>query len=96
MKKVLIISFLIFTILISVFSTSHAAITVSEESLENSFKKFAESGDNDDSSTTYSMNIDKENKKITLSLDNEDYIMDYDLFDKPTFKMDISFNNTIQ
>lgn len=93
MKKVLIISFLIFTILVGFLSTSYAAVTVTEESLENSFKKYAENSENEDSSVSYSMDIDKENKKITISVDDEDSIMDYDLSDKPTFKINISFNN---
>lgn len=95
MKKVLIISFLIFTILMSSLITSYAAVNVTEESLENSFKKITESSENEDSSTNYSMDIDKENKKIMLSMDNEEYIMDYDLSDKPTFNIDLSFNNSM-
>ena len=95
MKKVLIISFLIFTILVSYFSTSYAAITVTEEALEQAFKNFIEYSKAEDSETNYSMNIDKENKQITLSTDDEDCIMDYDLSDKPTFKINLSFNNNM-
>lgn len=115
MKKVLIISFLIFTILMSSLITSYAsqitlpddeftnasnntntnyiATTVTEESLEESFKKLTESDGDEASEISYSMKIDKENKKITISEEDEDYIIDYDLSDKPTFKIDVSFNN---
>lgn len=93
MKKILIISFLVFTILTSLLCTSYAAVTITEESLENSFKKFAKGDGNENSEISYSMKIDKENKKITITADDEDYIMDYDLSGKPTFKIAISFNN---
>ena len=63
MKKVLIINFLIFTILIGFLCTNVLAVTVTEEALENSFKKIMEESNNsEDNSTSTSVNnmiIDK-------------------------------------
>ena len=98
MKKVLIISFLIFAILISFLGSTYAAITVTEETLENSFAKFiAESENNSDSTgmtdDLSTMSIDKDAKQITFTDGEYTYVINYDLSDKPTFTVDLSFTN---
>ena len=89
MKKVFIISFLIFTMLLSFLSASYAAITVTEESLQKSFDKYATSSENKE--TNNSMKIDKINKKIKLISEGTEYLIDYDLTSKPTFTINLNY-----
>ena len=93
MKKIFIISFLIFTMLLCCFNTTYAAITVTEESLQKSFDKYATSSENKE--TSASMEIDKTNKVITLTSEEDSYTMNYDLSGKPTFSIDLSFNKSM-
>ena len=94
MKKVLIISFLIFTILIGLLSPTLLATTITEEALESAFLKYVEEND-DDSSSVYTMNIDKENKQINFFEDNKKImsITNYDLSNL-TFETEITIDNS--
>lgn len=83
MKKVLIISFLIFTILISFFSTSFAVVTITEDSFQQSLTKIL-----DPNNTLIKM--DTENDTITIVAKN--YIFGYNFDNNPTFTLEFNFN----
>jgi len=94
MKKVLIISFLIFTILISFFSTSYATITITDESLETSYQEILKEVDLKSLLEITSLTIDKTNKQIKIIIKNVEYVVNYNLSDKPTFSIDTIIDNT--
>ena len=90
MKKVLIISLLIFTILISSFTTSYASVTVTKENLTEAFKNFVSSESNEDNYT-----VSVEDAVINLTEGTNTYKLNYDLTDKPTFSSEININKGI-
>lgn len=90
MKKVLIISFLIFTILFSFFNTSYAAVAVTKENLSKAFESLVSSKANEDN-CSFSV-IDN---VINITEDSETYALNYDLTDKPTFSFEIDIKKGI-
>ena len=99
MKKLLIISLLMFIILTSIFSNILLGVTVTEEGLENSFKKLIEESKNNSTDMeltdeSLTMSIDKDKKQIIFSGEDNNYAVYYDLSDNPTFSVKTTVNNT--
>lgn len=84
MKKVLMISFLISTILISFLNTSYATVTVTKENLSQAFQSFVSSKANEDNFV-----FSVEDNVINITEDNETYSLNYDLTGKPTFSAEV-------
>ena len=85
MKKVINIIVLMFLVILFICNSVYAAtIPVTDENLIESFQKFVKSGANEEN---YKISVS--NNLITVSVDNENYIMKYDLTDKPTFSLEV-------
>lgn len=93
MKKILIISILIFTILIGFIGTSYAAFNVTEESLQKAVDKYMANLEKE--SADASIKLDKTNKQVLLTSEGESYTINYDLSSKPKFNIDLSFNSSM-
>lgn len=99
MKKCLIISLSIFILLTTIIANTLLAITITEESLESSFKKLMEESKNNSDNTdiidnSVAMDIDKNKKQITFSYDNFKTLVNYELSGNPTFSIETKVDNT--
>lgn len=84
MKKVLITTILTFIILASFLSTNVFAVTVTEDSLQNSINKII-------SSNSAIVKMDRVNDTITAVGNN--IVIKYNIDNNPKFTMDFEFNN---
>lgn len=96
MKKILIISLSIFILLTTVANTLFAA-TITEENLENSFKKLIEESKNNSNSLqltdeSATMTIDKDKKEILFSSESTNCTVNYNLSNNPTFTTKLNFD----
>ncbi len=85
-NKNILITILLFTaILIQLNTTCFATfIPVTDENLTDTFEKFESSEANKDN-----YNISVSNNVINITIDNENYVLNYDLTDKPTFSFEL-------
>lgn len=87
MKKVINIIILMFFIIVFICNNVYAEyITVTDENLIASLQKFGESEANEESNYKISVS----NNVITISVDNENYVLNYDLINKPTFSVEMT------
>ena len=84
--KNILITILLFTVILIQLSTTCFAtfIPVTDENLTNTFEKFESSEANKDN-----YNISVSNNVINITIDNENYVLNYDLTDKPTFSFEV-------
>ena len=91
MKKIkLIIAALILTMLLS-FNMVYASVTVTEENLREAFQSFTNSEDN---KGNYEITL--ENNIMNIKANGENYQLEYDLTDNPTFSLSVSVNNNME
>lgn len=85
MKKVINIIVLMFLVVLFICNSVYAAtIPVTDENLIASFQKFVKSEANEEN---YKISVS--NNVITVSVDNENYALNYDLTNKPTFSLEV-------
>ena len=84
--KVIFVVFLIFVIILNLFSTMVYAewVPVTTENLNESFQKFITSEEND---KHYQITV--EDNQIKIKSDDGDFLLNYDLTDKPTFTYEV-------
>ena len=97
MKKILIISLSIFILLTTVIVNTLFAATITEDNLENSFKKLMEESKNNSNSLqltdeSATMTIDKDKKEILFSSESTNYTVNYNLSNNPTFTTKLNFD----
>lgn len=87
MLKRYFMKYLYLSLILLIFCTNicyATVVAVTDENLEDSLQKFVLSKANKDN-----YNITVSNNVITVTVDNESYILNYDLTDKPTFLMEV-------
>lgn len=87
MKKIKLIIIFLIIILMSINTLSYGTITVNKTLLENSFQKFVDSSSNDSN-----YNIVFGDSTITITDQENTFILNYDLTDQPKFSIDITYD----
>ena len=96
MKKFIIINLILFTIVLNLFNTTYASVTITEENLESSLGEIKEIFKNEvTGEESADITVDKTNNKIKIPIEGHTYSVSYTVSEQPTFSIEIPIQKGI-